>query len=62
MWTHNGKVIDKVALHISGVREAGYRSWSRKENFPESPEGHWKIQVMTEANQVIGVLRFQVVE
>lgn len=62
VWTHNGKVIDKVALHISGVREAGYRSWSRKENFPESPEGHWKIQVMTEANQVIGVLRFQVVE
>ncbi len=62
VWIHNGKVIDKVALDISGVREAGYRSWSRKENFPENPVGRWKIQVTTEANQVIGVLRFQVVE
>lgn len=62
VWIHNGQVIDKVALDISGVREAGYRSWSRKENFPDNPVGRWKIQVMTEANQVIGVLRFQVVE
>jgi hypothetical protein len=62
VWIHNGRVIDKVALDISGVREAGYRSWSRKQNFPENPVGRWKIQVMTEANQVIGVLRFQVVD
>lgn len=62
VWIHNGRVIDKVALDISGVREAGYRSWSRKQNFPDNPLGRWKIQVMTEANQVIGVLRFQVVE
>jgi len=61
MWTHNGKVIDKVALHISGAREAGYRSWSRKENFPEDSIGRWNIRVVTEANQVIGILRFQVV-
>jgi Family of unknown function (DUF5924)/Protein of unknown function (DUF2914) len=62
LWIHNGKVIDKVALDITGAREAGYRSWSRKENFPENPIGRWKIQVTTEANQVIGVLRFQVVD
>ncbi len=61
VWTHNGKVIDKVALHISGAREAGYRSWSRKENFPEDSVGRWNIRVVTEANQVIGILRFQVV-
>jgi hypothetical protein len=62
VWTHNGEVIDKVALDIRGAREAGYRSWSRKENFPANPVGNWKIQVMTEARQLIGVLRFQVVE
>ena len=62
VWTHNGEVIDKVALDIRGAREAGYRSWSRKENFPANPVGSWKIQVMTEARQVIGVLRFHVVE
>lgn len=61
VWIHNGKVIDKVALHISGAREAGYRSWSRKENFPEDSVGRWNIRVVTEANQVIGILRFQVI-
>lgn len=61
VWTHNGKVIDKVALHISGAREEGYRSWSRKENFPENPVGRWNIRVVTEANQLIGILRFRVI-
>lgn len=62
VWIHNGEVIDKVALDITGAREAGYRSWSHKENFPENSVGRWKIEVTTEANQVIGVLRFQVVD
>jgi hypothetical protein len=62
VWIHNGEVIDKVALDITGAREAGYRSWSRKENFPENSVGRWKIEVMTEADQVIGVLRFQVID
>lgn len=61
VWTHNGEVIDKVALDIKGAREEGYRSWSRKENFPAEPLGDWKIEVLTEANQLIGVLRFKVV-
>jgi hypothetical protein len=61
VWIHNGQVIDKVALDITGAREAGYRSWSHKENFPENSIGRWKIEVTTEANQVIGILRFQVV-
>src|SRR5690606_41638514 len=62
VWIHNGKVIDRVALQISGVREEGYRSWSHKQNFPANPLGSWQIQVQTEANQVIGRLRFYVVE
>lgn len=62
VWTHEGKVIDKVALHISGARAAGYRSWSRKQNFPANPVGNWNIRVMTEANQLIGILRFEVVK
>jgi hypothetical protein len=61
VWTHNGKVIDKVTLHISGARAEGYRSWSRKENFPENPVGRWNIRVVTEANQLIGILRFRVI-
>src|SRR5690606_40139360 len=38
VWIHNGKVIDRVALQISGVREEGYRSWSHKQNFPANPD------------------------
>jgi hypothetical protein len=61
-WQLNGQVVDKVALEINGGREAGYRAWSHKVNFPEHSLGRWQIRVVTEANQVIGVLRFRVVE
>ena len=61
-WSRNGKKLDKIALDITGGREQGYRAWSHKMNFPEEVAGDWKITVMTEANQVIGVLRFEVVE
>jgi len=61
-WRLNGNVIDKIALDINGGREADYRAWSHKLNFPPYPAGRWQIRVMTEAHQVIGVLRFQVVK
>ena len=60
VWQLNGQQIDKVALDINGGREAGYRAWSHKVNFPENSVGRWQIRVVTEANQVIGVLRFRV--
>ncbi len=61
-WSRNGKKLDKIPLDIKGGREQGYRAWSHKMNFPEEVTGHWKISVLTEANQVIGVLRFEVVQ
>lgn len=62
VWQLNGKQVDKVALDINGGREAGYRAWTRKQNFPENSLGEWQIQVITEARQVIGELRFTVTE
>ena len=61
-WRLNGRLIDRVALDINGGRAAGYRAWSRKQNFPAESLGRWQIKVVTEANQVIGILRFRVVE
>ncbi len=61
-WSRNGKKLDKIALDIKGGREQGYRAWSHKMNFPTEVVGQWKITVMTEANQVIGVLRFEVTD
>ncbi len=60
-WQLEGRLVDKVALDINGGREAGYRAWSHKVNFPEHSLGRWQIRVVTEAEQVIGVLRFRVV-
>lgn len=60
VWQLNGREVDKVPLAIRGGREEGYRAWSHKVNFPADPVGRWQIRVVTEANQLIGVLRFRV--
>lgn len=61
VWQLNGQLVDKVPLDIHGGREEGYRAWSHKVNFPEQAVGRWQIRVVTDANQLIGVLRFRVV-
>jgi hypothetical protein len=61
-WIHNGKKFDRIALNISGGNDQGYQTWTHKTNFPADAKGDWQIQVMTEANQVIGILRFKVVD
>ena len=61
-WMHNGRRVDRIALDISGGRDAGYRAWTHKRNFPDNAEGRWRVRVMTEAGQMIGMLRFEVAE
>lgn len=61
-WIHNGKKFDKIALNISGGNDQGYQTWTHKTNFPKDATGDWQIQVVTEANQIIGILRFKVVD
>lgn len=61
VWQHNGEEVDRIALDINGGRKEGYRAWTHKLNFPVSPEGRWQVRVVTEAGQMIGVLRFDVV-
>lgn len=62
VWIHNGQVVERIALDIRGGREAGYRAWTHKQNFPEHPAGDWQIRVVTEVGQQIGTLRFEVTE
>lgn len=61
-WRRNGRTVDRIALDINGGREAGYRAWTHKLNFPPYPAGKWEVHVLTEADQVIGILRFDVVK
>lgn len=62
VWLHEGRVVDRIALEIHGGREAGYRAWTHKLNFPDDAVGRWQVRVVTEAGQMIGTLRFRVVE
>ncbi|MEK8081848.1 DUF5924 family protein [Pseudomonas sp. XK-1] len=62
VWRHNGREIERIALDIQGGRKEGYRAWTHKQNFPGEPAGNWQVQVLTEAGQMIGVLRFKVAE
>jgi hypothetical protein len=62
VWRHNGGEVERIALDIQGGRKQGYRAWTHKQNFPEQPVGNWQVQVLTEAGQMIGVLRFKVTE
>ena len=61
-WRHNGRVIERIALDINGGREQGYRAWTHKRNFPRNPQGNWQVRVLSESGQMIGELRFSVVE
>ena len=60
VWKRDGVEMDRIALDIHGGRQAGYRAWTHKRNFPAQPAGDWQVQVVTEAGQQIGVLRFRV--
>lgn len=62
VWKQDGKEVDRIALNINGGRKEGYRAWTHKQVFPSNPVGHWQVRVLTEDGQVIGVLRFEVVD
>jgi hypothetical protein len=62
VWRHEGEAIDRIPLQIQGGRAEGYRAWSHKEKFPDDSAGDWRIDVMTDSGQRIGVLRFRVEE
>lgn len=61
VWSHDGQVVHRVALHIQGgSREGGYRSWSHIKWFGDKPVGEWRVAVVTDDGQLIGAERFQV--
>jgi hypothetical protein len=62
-WRHEGRVVTTVRLPtpVLGGRAAGFRTYSRKSDFPPDPLGRWTVDVMTASGQLIGRLRFTVV-
>lgn len=61
VWSHNGRVIDRIPLKIKGGnRKLGYRSWSHKLSFGAHPDGRWRVAVVTDDGQLIGAQRFTI--
>jgi len=63
VWRREGRIINVVRLTpVEGGRQEGYRTFSRKTAFPTDSVGRWTVDVMTASGQLIGRLRFRVVE
>lgn len=54
VWRKDGRHADEIALEVSGGRDAGFRTWSRKRSLGPSPQGTWTCSVETASGQVIG--------
>lgn len=59
-WLFRGKEVLRIPLQITGGSTQGYRAWSCKQSFPADAAGRWTVQVVTDAGQLIGVVRFRV--
>lgn len=57
-WFQNGERVDRIPLKVFGGRDSGFRTWSHKRHVPQPSAGHWRVEVRTEDNQIIGVMRF----
>lgn len=59
-WFRNGELVDRIPLKVYGGRESGFRTWSHKRHLPQPLAGHWRVEVRTADNQIIGVVRFYI--
>lgn len=59
-WWHRGERLDRVPAEIRGGSESGWRTFTRKQNFPENPRGRWHVDVLTPQGQLICRLSFTV--
>jgi hypothetical protein len=61
-WRHEGRVVSTVSLAtpVQGGRLGGFRTYSRKTDFPTDARGSWTVDVVTAAGQLIGRVRFRV--
>lgn len=58
-WRH-GELRERIDAEIHGTPSGGWRTWSRKRNFPAESSGPWQVDVLTPDGQLIKRLRFRV--
>jgi hypothetical protein len=61
-WRHAGGAVSVVRLPtpVRGGRSRGFRTFSRKTDFPPDPVGRWTVDVLTASGQLVGRLHFTV--
>jgi hypothetical protein len=52
-WHRNGELVDRIPTTIEGGREAGFRTYSRKQRFPENADGLWRVELRTADGQLV---------
>jgi hypothetical protein len=61
VWWRNGEVVARIPLSpVHGGRKEGFRTYSRRTEWPPPVAGRYTVDVMTGSGQLIGRLRFQV--
>jgi hypothetical protein len=61
-WRHNDERERIVEQIHGGVAGLGFRTYSRKERFPQDSDGLWTVDVLTPQKQLLKRLRFTVVD
>lgn len=61
VWRHEGRIVSQIRLApVLGGRREGFRTYSRKGEFPADPAGRWSVDVVTASGQLIGRVSFRV--
>lgn len=55
---HHGELRERIPAEIIGANKSGWRTWSRKLNFPQDATGKWTVDVLTPQGQLIKRLSF----
>lgn len=60
VWMHDGQVTDRIPLEVAGGRQEGFRTRSRKQNWPADAGGRWRVELRTEDGRRLGASTFQI--
>jgi hypothetical protein len=58
-WRHRGET-ERISAEILGGNDTGYRTFSRKQVFPQDSRGRWTVDVVTPQGQLLRRLQFTV--
>jgi Family of unknown function (DUF5924)/Protein of unknown function (DUF2914) len=58
-WRHAGES-ERITSEVRGGNDSGWRTYSRKEVFPEDSRGQWTVDVQTPQGQLLKRMRFSV--